>query len=112
MQLTLTSVGGWISRKTTRPFTWSMSSQVQWAMGAANVTSAIEGNATYVGPAAGKYATKSFSAGVQTDAGVGHFTASTTLTAKFLGVTFRAGAPSADRSQALNWTTVRHRHGQ
>ena len=51
----------------------------------ANVTVAIEGNATYVGPAAGKYATKSFTAGVQTDAGVGHFTASTTLTAKFLG---------------------------
>ena len=50
----------------------------------ANVTAAIEGTATYVGPAAGKYATKSFSAGVQTDAGVGHFTASTTLTAKFL----------------------------
>ena len=49
----------------------------------ANVTDAIEGTATYVGPAAGKYATKSFSAGVQTDAGVGHFTASTTLTAKF-----------------------------
>ena len=49
----------------------------------ANVTFAIEGNATYVGPAAGKYATKSFTAGVQTDAGVGHFTASTTLTAKF-----------------------------
>ena len=47
------------------------------------VTAAIEGTARYVGPAAGKYATKSFSAGVQTDAGVGHFTASTTLTAKF-----------------------------
>ena len=52
---------------------------------AANATLAIEGNATYVGPAAGKYATKSYSAGVQTDAAVGHFTASTTLTAKFLG---------------------------
>ena len=50
---------------------------------AANVTVEIEGNATYVGPAAGKYATKSFTAGVQTDAGVGHFTASATLTAKF-----------------------------
>ena len=52
----------------------------------ASVTAdAIEGNATYVGPAAGKYATKSYSAGVQTDAAAGHFTASTTLTAKFLG---------------------------
>ena len=50
---------------------------------AADVTMAIEGSATYVGPAAGKYATKSYSAGVQTDAAVGHFTASTTLTAKF-----------------------------
>ena len=49
----------------------------------ANVADLIEGNATYKGPAAGKYATKSHSAGVQTDAGVGHFTASTTLTAKF-----------------------------
>ena len=58
---------------------------------AANVTIAIEGNATYVGPAAGKYATKSFTAGVQTDASVGHFTASTTLTAKFLGADGAAG---------------------
>ena len=49
----------------------------------ASVTAAIEGTATYKGPAAGKYTTKTFSAGVQTDAGVGHFTASTTLTAKF-----------------------------
>ena len=49
----------------------------------ADVTTLIQGNATYKGPAAGKYTTKTFSAGVQTDAGVGHFTASTTLTAKF-----------------------------
>ena len=60
----------------------------------ANVTIAIEGNATYVGPAAGKYATKSYSAGVQTDASVGHFTASTTLTAKFGGDTGPAGTIS------------------
>ena len=51
---------------------------------AAGVAVLIEGNATYKGPAAGKYTTKTFTAGVQTDAGVGHFTASTTLTAKFL----------------------------
>ena len=57
----------------------------------ADVTLAIEGNATYVGPAAGKYATKSYSAGVQTDAAVGHFTASTTLTAKFGDDTDPAG---------------------
>ena len=49
----------------------------------AGVAILIEGNATYKGPAAGKYATKTFSAGVQTDAGVGHFTAKANLTAKF-----------------------------
>ena len=49
----------------------------------ADVANLIEGNATYKGPAAGKYATKTFSAGAQTDASVGHFTASATLTAKF-----------------------------
>ena len=37
-----------------------------------------------MGPAAGKYVTKTFTAGVQTEAGVGHFTATTNLTAKFL----------------------------
>ena len=52
-------------------------------MHAADVNNEIKGNATYKGPAAGKYATKTFSAGAQTDASVGHFTASTTLTAKF-----------------------------
>ena len=41
------------------------------------------GTARYAGPAAGKYATKTFTAGVQTDAAVGHFTATTNLTAKF-----------------------------
>jgi hypothetical protein len=43
----------------------------------------IEGTATYEGPAAGKYVTKTFSAGVQTDAAVGHFTATANLTADF-----------------------------
>ena len=49
----------------------------------AAVDNAIEGNATYSGPAAGKYATKTFVAGAQTDAAVGHFDASASLTAKF-----------------------------
>ena len=52
-------------------------------MHAADVNNAIEGTARYAGPAAGKYATKTFSAGVQADAGVGHFTAKANLTAKF-----------------------------
>ena len=43
----------------------------------------IVGNATYSGPAAGKYVTKTFSAGPQTDAGVGHFTANANLIARF-----------------------------
>ena len=50
---------------------------------AAMIDTAIEGNAKYAGSAAGKYATKTFTAGVQTDAAVGHFTANTTLTARF-----------------------------
>ena len=50
---------------------------------AAVETMAIMGTAKYAGPAAGKYATKTFTAGVQTDAGVGHFTANAALTAKF-----------------------------
>ena len=62
----------------------------------ASVTAAIEGTATYKGPAAGKYTTKTFSAGVQTDAGVGHFTASTTLTAKFGDDSVDAGAGTID----------------
>ncbi len=49
----------------------------------ATIDDAIEGTATYTGPAAGKYATQTFTAGVQTDAAVGHFTATTHLTAKF-----------------------------
>ena len=43
----------------------------------------IEGTARYSGPAAGKYVTKTFSAGPQTDAGVGHFTANANLIARF-----------------------------
>ncbi len=49
----------------------------------ADVTIAIEGTATYAGPAAGKYVTRTFTAGVHSDSGVGHFTADATLTAKF-----------------------------
>ena len=49
----------------------------------AEVNNAVVGNATYTGPAAGKYVTKTFTAGAQTDAGVGHFTATASLTAKF-----------------------------
>ena len=51
----------------------------------ADVNNAIVGNATYSGPAAGKYVTKTFSAGVHSDSGVGHFTATANLTAKFRG---------------------------
>ena len=47
------------------------------------VTEGIEGTATYMGPAAGKYVTKTSEAGVQTDASVGHFAATAHLTAKF-----------------------------
>ena len=43
----------------------------------------VVGRARYSGPAAGKYATKSFTAGVQDDAGVGHFTATANLVANF-----------------------------
>ena len=50
---------------------------------AANVANALTGNATYSGPAAGRYLTKTFSAGAQTDAGAGQFTANANLTAKF-----------------------------
>ncbi len=49
----------------------------------ANVTDAIEGNATYEGPAAGKYVTRTFTAGVHSDSAVGHFTAAANLTARF-----------------------------
>ena len=51
--------------------------------GVTDLAEEIVGNATYSGPAAGKYVTKTFSAGPQTDAGVGHFTANANLTARF-----------------------------
>jgi hypothetical protein len=44
---------------------------------------AIEGEVKYEGPAAGKYVTKTTTAGVVTDAAVGHFTATASLTADF-----------------------------
>ena len=50
---------------------------------AANVNAAIVGTATYAGPAAGKYVTKTSQAGAHSDSGVGHFTAKANLTAKF-----------------------------
>ena len=50
---------------------------------AVTIAAAIVGNASYAGPAAGKYVTKSFTAGVHTDSGVGHFTATASLAAKF-----------------------------
>ena len=43
----------------------------------------LEGKATYKGPAAGKYATKTITAGALSDAEAGHFTAAATLTANF-----------------------------
>ena len=58
------------------------------------IDGAIEGTARYMGPAAGKYATKTFTAGVQKDAAVGHFTATTNLTAKFSDETGDAGTIS------------------
>ena len=50
---------------------------------AANIGNAIEGTASYSGVAAGKYATRTFTAGVQTDAAAGHFTANANLKARF-----------------------------
>ena len=50
---------------------------------AAAVVGSITGKAKYVGPAVGKYAVKSFTAGVQSDAEAGHFTATATLNADF-----------------------------
>ncbi|MCY4488888.1 MAG: hypothetical protein OXF11_17465 [Deltaproteobacteria bacterium] len=50
---------------------------------AATVATALEGSATYSGTAAGKFVTKTFSAGVHSDSSAGHFTANATLTADF-----------------------------
>ena len=52
---------------------------------AANVTNAMSGTATYTGSAAGQYATRSLTAGVQSDAAHGAFTATASLTANFAG---------------------------
>ena len=49
----------------------------------ANIVNTIEGTATYAGPAAGKYVTRTFTAGVHSDSAVGHFTAAAKLTARF-----------------------------
>ena len=43
----------------------------------------LEGKAEYKGPAAGKYATKTITAGALSDAEAGHFTAAVLLTADF-----------------------------
>ncbi len=49
----------------------------------ATANNEIEGNVSYTGPAAGKFVTRTFTAGAHTDSGVGHFTATANLTAKF-----------------------------
>ena len=46
-------------------------------------TNVVKGTAHYSGPAAGKYVTKTVTAGALTDAGVGHFTARASLMAKY-----------------------------
>ena len=50
---------------------------------AAQVMNEVVGNVSYSGPAAGKYATRTFTAGFESDGGAGHFTATANLTAKF-----------------------------
>ena len=72
----------------------------------ATIDSDIEGTARYMGPAAGKYATKTFTAGVQTDAAVGHFTATTNLTAKFgdeAGISGTVTGFELDDTNAVPW---------
>ena len=59
----------------------------------AEVMDEVEGTVNYAGTAAGKYVTKSYTAGVHDDSGVGHFTARAALTAKF-GADDAAGAIS------------------
>ena len=79
---------------------------------AANVTNEIEGTATYSGPAAGRYVTKTYTAGVQTDAGVGQFTATANLTAQFGAADAPGtigGAVSGfmlDGNTSADWTVV------
>ena len=75
---------GWWLNKPVKPTDPHMVEVFAGGVGtAAAVEDDIEGTARYMGPAAGKYATKTFTAGVQTDAAVGHFTATANLTAKF-----------------------------
>ena len=50
---------------------------------AASIADVADGTASYSGRAAGKYTTESYSAGVQTDADAGHFTADAKLKATF-----------------------------
>ena len=50
---------------------------------AADVTTAVEGTARYVGPAAGLYAVQTYTAGVQSEGENGDFTATADLTADF-----------------------------
>ena len=68
---------------------------------AADITDEVKGNATYKGPAAGKYVTTTSRAGVQTDAGVGHFTADANLTAKF--GTSAAGTAGTIKGSVINF---------
>ena len=79
------------------------------AMHAAEIGIAIQGTATYAGPAAGKYVTKTSQAGAHSDSGVGHFTAKANLTAKFgtelAEQTMVMRLLSAERSQASCWMT-------
>ena len=49
----------------------------------AETVDAVVGKATYRGPAAGKFVTKTLTAGILKDADAGHFTASAKLTATF-----------------------------
>ena len=76
-------------------------------VGAPVTISDVVGTARYAGPAAGKYATKTFAAGVQTDAAVGHFTATANLTAKFgdveRGISGTVTGFELDDTNAVPW---------
>ena len=75
--------------------------------GALTVTAnEVEGTARYTGPAVGKYVTKTFTAGVQTDAGVGHFTATANLKAVFDGDTEDLGISGTVEDFVLDDTTA------
>ena len=70
----------------------------------ATIGDAIVGTARYAGPAAGKYATKTFTAGVQKDAAVGHFTATANLTAKFGDEDLANGSPGTISGTVASFT--------